>query len=68
MEFMTEFRILGVEVIEDGTPVSVGTPRERAFLTILAANPGRTVSTDRITAGLWAGSPRPNLEQPFAHM
>lgn len=58
MEFMAEFRILGpVEVIEDGTRLSVGTPKERALLTMLAANPGRAVSTDRITAGLWGESP-----------
>jgi predicted ATPase/DNA-binding SARP family transcriptional activator len=55
---MTQFRILGpLEVIDDGIPIDVGSPKERAVLTMLASNPGLVVSTDRLIEGLWGDEP-----------
>ncbi|WP_330186308.1 BTAD domain-containing putative transcriptional regulator [Dactylosporangium sp. AC04546] len=54
-----EFRILGpLEVVTgDSDPVDVGTPKQRAVLTMLAAQPGRTVSVQRLVEELWADEP-----------
>ncbi|GGM13181.1 BTAD domain-containing putative transcriptional regulator [Dactylosporangium sucinum] len=54
-----EFRILGpLEVVTgDGAPVDLGTPKQRAVLAMLAAQPGRTVSVQRLVEELWADEP-----------
>ena len=56
-----EVRLLGpLEVrLEDG-PVDLGPRKQRAVLAILALEPGRTVSADRIAEGLWGDSPPPS--------
>ncbi|MFF3329958.1 BTAD domain-containing putative transcriptional regulator [Streptomyces sp. NPDC002888] len=53
------FGILGPLDIrtDDGTPVDSGGPRPRALLTLLLLDAGRTVSTDRLTAGLYGAQP-----------
>ncbi|MET7392966.1 BTAD domain-containing putative transcriptional regulator [Dactylosporangium sp. NPDC005572] len=54
-----EFGILGpLEVVTgDGAPVDLGTPKQRAVLAMLAAQPGRTVSVQRLVEELWADEP-----------
>ncbi|WP_037677596.1 BTAD domain-containing putative transcriptional regulator [Streptomyces griseus] len=49
------FGILGPLDIrtDDGAPVDPGGPRPRALLTLLLLDTGRTVSTDRLTLGLY---------------
>ena len=51
-------RLLGpLEVrLEDG-PIELGPRKQRAVLAMLALEPGRTVSADRLTAGLWGEDP-----------
>jgi predicted ATPase/DNA-binding SARP family transcriptional activator len=42
---------------DDGAPVDPGGPRPRALLTLLLLAPGRAVSTDRLTEGLYGAEP-----------
>lgn len=52
-----EFRILGpLEVVADGEPLQMGTPRQRTVLGLLLARAGRIVSTDRLAEDLWEGA------------
>ncbi|MER7505848.1 BTAD domain-containing putative transcriptional regulator [Nonomuraea pusilla] len=53
------FQILGptVALDEDGAPVTLGGPRGRALLTLLALDAGRIVSADRLVDGMYG--PRP---------
>ncbi|MBW0117853.1 AfsR/SARP family transcriptional regulator [Pseudonocardia abyssalis] len=53
-----QFRVLGpLEVVSDGRPVDLGSPKLRALLTLLLADHGRVVPLDRINETLWAGEP-----------
>ena len=54
-----EFRILGPpDVVENGTSLSLGGPRQRALLALLLLRPNEPVSTDRLIDELWgADSP-----------
>jgi len=53
-----EFRILGpVEVVQDGRPVDLGGPLEKAILARLLLDAGRVVSLDRLIEDLWEGEP-----------
>src|SRR5262245_25876982 len=55
---MLEYRILGpVEVVRNGSPVTLGGPRQRATLAILLLNANRVVSIDRLADDLYAGAP-----------
>jgi DNA-binding SARP family transcriptional activator len=48
------FRILGpLEVEEDGKPLPLGGPRQRALLAILLLRANQVVSNDRLTDELW---------------
>lgn len=53
------FGILGPLVIRttDGSPLDPGGPRPRALLTLLLLDAGRTVSTERLTDGLYGAEP-----------
>jgi predicted ATPase/DNA-binding SARP family transcriptional activator len=53
-----DLRLLGpLEVrFEDG-PVELGPRKQRAVFAMLALEPGRTVSADRLAEGLWAEAP-----------
>ncbi|MFI5910730.1 BTAD domain-containing putative transcriptional regulator [Dactylosporangium sp. NPDC051541] len=52
------FRILGpLEVESDAGPVDTGTPKQRAVLVMLATQPGRTVSVQRLIDELWSEEP-----------
>lgn len=49
-----DIRILGrLEVYDGDRPIDVSRPMERALLTILGAQVGEVVSTDRLVDGLW---------------
>lgn len=53
-----DFRILGpVEVWADGEPVQLGSPKQRAALTLLILEAGRVVSTDQLVDALWGEQP-----------
>jgi predicted ATPase/DNA-binding SARP family transcriptional activator len=53
-EMNSDFRILGeLEVLQDGRPVDLGSPRQKALLTRLIVSAGETVSTDRLIDDLW---------------
>src|SRR5215467_5773883 len=53
-----EFRILGsLEVVEDGCPIALGGPKQRALLALLLLTPNRPVSADRLVDALWRGEP-----------
>jgi len=52
------FGLLGsLEVEDDGRVVEIGGQKQRAVLAILALNPGRVVSTDRLVDLLWGERP-----------
>ncbi len=53
-EMDSDFRILGeLEVLQDGRPVDLGSPRQRALLARLVVSAGEMVSTDRLIDDLW---------------
>ena len=53
-----DLRLLGpVEAFVDGRPVTLGPPKQRALLAMLALEAGRTVSADRLVDGLWGDEP-----------
>ncbi len=54
---MLDFRILGpLEVADDGRPVRLGGPKQRATLAILLLNANRVVSIERLADDLYAGA------------
>lgn len=54
------FRILGpLEVVEDGHPLALGGPRQRALLAILLLRVNQVVSSDRLIDELWGESAPP---------
>jgi len=49
-----EFRILGpLQVVEQGRPLALGAPKQRALLAFLLLTPNRPVSVDRLIDALW---------------
>ena len=53
-----DLRLLGpIEASVDGRPVTLGPPKQRAMLAMLALEAGRTVSSDRLVDGLWGDEP-----------
>lgn len=55
---MLAFGILGpLEVEDDGKPVALGGPKQRATLAILLLNANRVVSVDRLADDLYSGRP-----------
>jgi DNA-binding SARP family transcriptional activator/tetratricopeptide (TPR) repeat protein len=70
---MLEIRLLGpVELIHDGVPVELGRRQERCVLGLLALEPGRVVSADRLIELLWGNAPppsaRPALQSHIARL
>lgn len=54
VQIPVQIRLLGLfDAVVNGQPVEVGGPQQRAVLAILALEPGRTVSIDRIVSRLW---------------
>ena len=54
----TDFAILGeLEVLQDGEPIELGSPRQRALLARLLIDPNTVVSADRLVEDLWRGDP-----------
>src|SRR5437763_328942 len=59
-ECVVRFTILGPVAAHDGTmPIELGTPKQRALLTMLLLDANRVVPLDRIIEGLWRGDPPP---------
>ena len=57
-----EVAVLGpVEVKLDGSPVDLGTPKQRALVAALALSGGRPVSVDSIVDLLWGDHPPPGV-------
>ncbi|WP_432991379.1 BTAD domain-containing putative transcriptional regulator [Dactylosporangium sp. CA-233914] len=53
-----QLRILGPLEVDNGAdPVDTGTPKQRAVLAMLATQPGRIVSVQRLIDELWADEP-----------
>ena len=53
-----DLRLLGpLEAQLEGRPIELGPRKQRAVLAMLALEPGRTVSTDRLAEGLWGEEP-----------
>ncbi|HEX4747559.1 MAG TPA: BTAD domain-containing putative transcriptional regulator, partial [Gaiellaceae bacterium] len=53
-----EVRLLGpLEASRAGAPIALGGPKPRTLLTVLALEPGRVVSVDRLVEALWPGEP-----------
>ena len=53
-----EVRLLGpIEVERDGEPVALGGQKPRTLFGVLALEPGRVVSVDRLVEALWPGEP-----------
>ena len=51
-------RLLGpIEAERNGVPVALGGPKPRTLLAVLALEPGRVVSVDRLIEALWPGDP-----------
>ena len=49
-----EFRVLGpLEVLDDGRPLDLGAPRQRALFAFLLLHANEVVSTDRLAEALW---------------
>jgi DNA-binding SARP family transcriptional activator len=56
-----EFRVLGpLEVLEEGRPLDLGAPRQRALFAFLLLHANEVVSTDRIAEALWPGQIPPS--------
>jgi predicted ATPase/DNA-binding SARP family transcriptional activator len=55
-----EFRILGpLEVLREGEPQPLGTPKQRALLALLLIRRGQVVSSDALVDLLWGAEPPP---------
>jgi DNA-binding SARP family transcriptional activator len=49
-----EFKVLGpLEVLDEGRPLALGAPRQRALLAVLLLHANEVVSTDRVSEALW---------------
>ena len=52
------FRILGpIEVMDDGVPIELGAPKQRALLAVLILHANEGISTDRLIELIWGESP-----------
>ncbi|MEA3510211.1 MAG: BTAD domain-containing putative transcriptional regulator [Actinomycetota bacterium] len=57
-ERLMEFRILGpIEVLDDGTPIELGAPKQRAVLAVLLLHVNEVVSADRLVDLVWGEDP-----------
>lgn len=53
-----EFRILGpIEVLDDGTPIELGAPKQRALLAVLLLHANEVVPADRLVDLVWGEDP-----------
>ena len=57
----TEFGVLGpLQICVDGSPVALGTPKQRAVLAMLLINRNRPVATEALIEGAWEQFPPPD--------
>ena len=55
---LVDFAILGpLEAREEGEPIPLGGPKQRALLAMLLLEAGRVVSLDHLVEALWEGNP-----------
>lgn len=55
---MLEFGLLGpLQVLNDGAPMALGTPKQRAVLAMLLINRNRAVGVDALTDAVWSDAP-----------
>ena len=60
-----EFCILGpLEVVDEGTPLDLGGPKQRALLAMLLIEANRVVSPDRLIEALWEEGPPETPRRP----
>src|SRR5436309_12076670 len=53
-----QFRILGpLEVYDDGRPIALGGPKQRALLGVLLLHANESISTERLVDELWGDQP-----------
>src|SRR5436190_2510610 len=53
-----EYRVLGpIEVVEGGSPIDLGSRKQRALLALLLLNANRVMSLDSLVAQLWPDQP-----------
>ena len=53
-----EFRVMGpLEVVDEGRPVAIGSPKQRALLAVLLLHRGEAVPSDRLIDDLWGEHP-----------
>lgn len=59
MAVSLQFRLFGAVEVADaaGRPLDLGTRKQRALIAMLALEPGRVVSLDRLIDELWSGEP-----------
>jgi YVTN family beta-propeller protein len=51
---VTEFRVLGaLEAVDQGSPLTLGGPQQKALLAVLLVHRGEPVSSDRLIDALW---------------
>lgn len=63
-----EFNLLGpLEVLDGGSPLALGGPKQRALLALLLIHAGEVVSVDRISEDLWGDRP-PKTAQTSLHV
>src|SRR5512132_1559982 len=63
-----DLRLLGpLEAHGDDRPIDVGPRQQRAVLAMLALEPGRTVSADRLAEGLWGDELPPSAAKMVQH-
>ena len=53
-----QFGVLGpLQITVDGTPVTLGTPKQRAVLAVLLVNRNRPVAVDSLLSAAWGDDP-----------
>ena len=63
---MVDFAILGpLEARQNGEPIQLGGPKQRALLAMLLLEAGRVVYLDRLLEALWEDNPPATATEPF---
>jgi DNA-binding SARP family transcriptional activator len=58
---LVTIHVLGaLAVVVEGIPLPLGTPKQRAVMSLLAVNPNRVVGIEEFVDELWSGSPPPS--------
>ncbi|GLY97872.1 BTAD domain-containing putative transcriptional regulator [Actinoplanes sp. NBRC 103695] len=58
MNASLRFRVLGpLEVVRDGIPVPLGSPKQRLLLALLLTRPQQAMAVDQLAETMWQGTP-----------